>query len=64
METSEGTLNMANGVRLQENDVSLTFEYTLEGWNEVLIKIPVGDFKGSHWDNLVKWIFTFVPYQN
>lgn len=32
-----------------------------KGWNEVLIKIPVKDFKGADWANPVKWMFTFVP---
>jgi hypothetical protein len=35
--------------------------YLKKGWNEVLIKIPVGSFKGSDWQNPVKWMFTFVP---
>ena len=32
-----------------------------KGWNEVLIKLPVKDFKGRSWDNPVKWMFTFAP---
>lgn len=32
-----------------------------KGWNEVLIKAPVKDFKGTDWANPVKWMFTFVP---
>lgn len=32
-----------------------------KGWNEVLIKLPVKDFKGTDWANPVKWMFTFVP---
>lgn len=32
-----------------------------KGWNEILIKLPVGDFKGTSWENPVKWMFTFVP---
>lgn len=31
------------------------------GWNEVLIKSPVGTFKTSRWQNPVKWMFTFIP---
>jgi hypothetical protein len=31
-----------------------------KGWNTVLIKAPVGSFKGSDWQNPVKWMFTFV----
>ena len=34
-----------------------------EGWNDILIKLPVGDFKGKDWQNPVKWMFTFIPYQ-
>lgn len=34
-----------------------------EGWNEILIKLPVGDFKGKDWQNPTKWMFTFIPYQ-
>jgi len=32
-----------------------------KGWNEVLIRIPVKDFKGADWTSPVKWMFTFVP---
>ena len=31
-----------------------------QGWNDVLIKVPVGSFKGKDWQNPVKWMFTFV----
>jgi hypothetical protein len=31
-----------------------------KGWNNILIKAPVGSFKGE-WQNPVKWMFTFVP---
>lgn len=34
-----------------------------KGWNEVLVKLPVKDFKGRSWDNPVKWMFTFVPVE-
>lgn len=30
------------------------------GWNRVLIKAPVGNFKGGDWQNPVKWMFSFV----
>jgi hexosaminidase len=26
----------------------------------VLVKLPVGSFKGKDWQNPVKWMFTFV----
>jgi hypothetical protein len=32
-----------------------------KGWNTVLVKAPVGSFKGKDWQNPVKWMFTFVP---
>jgi len=32
-----------------------------KGWNKVLIKAPVGTFKGKDWQNPVKWEFTFLP---
>ncbi|TJZ60380.1 beta-N-acetylhexosaminidase [Sphingobacterium olei] len=32
-----------------------------KGWNNVLIKLPVGSFKGKDWENPVKWMFTFIP---
>lgn len=32
-----------------------------KGWNTVLVKLPVGSFKGADWQNPVKWMFTFVP---
>ncbi len=31
-----------------------------QGWNTVLVKCPVGIFKGKDWQNPVKWMFTFV----
>jgi len=31
-----------------------------KGWNEVLIKLPVRDFKGEDWQNPIKWMFTFI----
>lgn len=31
-----------------------------KGWNYVLIKAPVGSFKGKDWQNPVKWMFTFI----
>lgn len=34
-----------------------------KGWNTVLIKLPVGSFKGKDWQNPVKWMFTFVPLE-
>ena len=35
-----------------------------KGWNTVLIKAPVGTFKGKDWQNPVKWEFTFLPVTN
>lgn len=32
-----------------------------KGWNTVLLKCPVGNFKGKNWQNPMKWMFTFVP---
>ncbi len=32
-----------------------------KGWNDVLIKSPIGSFKGKDWQNPEKWMFTFVP---
>ncbi|PVY43730.1 family 20 glycosylhydrolase [Pontibacter virosus] len=32
-----------------------------KGWNTVLVKLPVGSFKGKDWQNPTKWMFTFVP---
>ncbi|GGK83406.1 hypothetical protein GCM10011405_34090 [Rufibacter glacialis] len=34
-----------------------------KGWNTVLVKVPVGSFKGKDWQNPVKWMFTFVPLE-
>ena len=31
-----------------------------KGWNTVLVKCPVGNFKGKDWQNPVKWMFTFT----
>lgn len=35
-----------------------------KGWNLVLIKCPVANFKAKDWQNPVKWMFTFVPSSN
>ena len=35
-----------------------------QGWNDVLVKLPVASFKGTSWQNPVKWMFTFVPVTN
>ena len=32
-----------------------------KGWNTILIKAPIGSFKGKDWQNPEKWMFTFVP---
>lgn len=32
-----------------------------KGWNDILIKLPIGDFKGKSWQTPPKWMFTFVP---
>lgn len=34
--------------------------FLLKGWNTVLVKCPVGLFKGKDWQNPVKWMFTFI----
>lgn len=34
--------------------------YLHKGWNNLLIKSPVGSFKGKDWQNPVKWMFTVV----
>lgn len=34
--------------------------YLHKGWNDILIKSPVGSFKGKDWQNPVKWMFTMV----
>jgi hexosaminidase len=31
-----------------------------KGWNTVLVKLPIGSFKGVDWKNPEKWMFTFV----
>ncbi|HEX5553940.1 MAG TPA: beta-N-acetylhexosaminidase [Chitinophagaceae bacterium] len=31
-----------------------------KGWNTILVKAPVGSFKGSGWQHPVKWMFTVV----
>lgn len=34
-----------------------------KGWNEVLLKLPVAEFRGRTWDNPSKWMFTFVELE-
>ncbi|WP_332733744.1 family 20 glycosylhydrolase [Flavihumibacter sp.] len=31
-----------------------------KGWNDILVKLPVKSFKGSDWQNPVKWMFTCI----
>lgn len=40
-----------------------TMIYLNKGWNEVLVKVPVGTFRGKDWQNPVKWMFTFTPLE-
>jgi lysophospholipase L1-like esterase len=42
---------------------SATKIFLKKGWNEVLIKSPVGSLKGKDWQNPVKWMFTFVEVE-
>lgn len=35
-----------------------------KGWNTILIKAPVASFKGSDWQNPVKWMFAFMLLPN
>jgi len=37
--------------------------YMKKGWNEILVKLPVGSFKGTNWQNPVKWMFSFSTVQ-
>ena len=32
-----------------------------KGWNTILVKLPVKTFKGTDWQNPLKWMFTVVP---
>jgi len=32
-----------------------------KGWNSVLVKLPVGSFRGKNNQNPVKWMLTFTP---
>lgn len=32
-----------------------------KGWNQILIKAPVGSFTAPKWNNPVKWMFSFIP---
>ena len=34
-----------------------------KGWNDVLIKSPIGSFKGKNWQNPEKWMFTFIAVE-
>ncbi len=40
-----------------------TTTFLQKGWNDVLLKCPVGSFKGKDWQNPVKWEFTFVEVE-
>jgi len=31
-----------------------------QGWNQILVKLPVGSFRSGNWKNPVKWMFTAV----
>ena len=41
-----------------------TMIFLKKGWNEVLLKLPVAQFRGRTWDNPAKWMFTFIPLDN
>lgn len=32
-----------------------------KGWNDIQIKIPIGELSGKDWQNPAKYMFTFVP---
>ncbi len=32
-----------------------------KGWNTILLRCPVGTFRGKDWQNPVKWMFTCIP---
>ena len=32
-----------------------------KGWNTIVVKLPVGKFKGKDWQNPLKWMFTCLP---
>jgi len=34
-----------------------------KGWNTILVKLPVGSFRGKDWKNPEKWMFTVVPWR-
>ncbi len=38
-----------------------TIVHVKKGWNNILVKAPVGSFKGKDWQNPEKWMFTVVP---
>ena len=35
-----------------------------KGWNKIIVKMPIGSFKGVDWKNPEKWMFTVVPLLN
>lgn len=35
-----------------------------KGWNNILVKAPVGSFNGKDWQHPVKWMFTVVQIKN
>ena len=40
-----------------------TMIHLKKGANTVLVKSPIGKFRGKDWQNPEKWMFTFVPVQ-
>ena len=39
-----------------------TYIHLNKGWNSVLVKVPVGSFKALDGQNPVKWMFSFIPF--
>lgn len=35
-----------------------------QGWNTIVVKLPVGELKGADWQNPLKWMFTCLPIDN
>ncbi|ULT27079.1 hypothetical protein KUH03_10040 [Sphingobacterium sp. E70] len=35
-----------------------------QGWNTIVVKLPVGELKGTDWQNPLKWMFTCLPIDN
>ena len=57
----QGSVNLETPLTNEGYEYRLpTPVFVKKGWNQLLVKLPVGSFKSESWNNPVKWMFSFV----